>query len=220
VSSRYEVARIDDLDRIPVGESGLEWRPIRRRFALGAFGINAYSSAQAGGEVVEEHTEEQLGHEEVYVVVRGHATFHLDGNDLDAPAGTLVVLKDPSVKRGATARDADTLVLAVGGKPGEAFTPSVWESYFSAAPFAREGRYDEAIALMEADAEQHGEKPAFLYNLACFEALGGRREEAVTHVVQAIEAAPRFARWAKEDADLESVRDDPRFADALSRHGS
>jgi tetratricopeptide (TPR) repeat protein len=220
VSPRYEVARIDDLDRIPVGESGLEWRPIRRRFGLGAFGINAYSSAQAGGEVVEEHTEEQLGHEEVYVVVRGHATFHLDGNDVDAPAGTLVVLKEPSVTRGATALDADTLVLAVGGKAGEAFTPSVWESYFSAAPLAREGRYDEAIALMEADAEQHGEKPAFLYNLACFEALGGRREQAVAHVVQAIEAAPRFARWAKEDSDLESIRDDPRFADALSKHGS
>jgi quercetin dioxygenase-like cupin family protein len=220
MSERFEVARLDELDRISVGERGLEWRPIRRRFGLAAFGMNAYSSARAGGEVVEEHTEEQLGHQEVYVVVRGRATFHLDGADVDAPAGTIVVLKDPTVKRGATAVDPDTLVLAVGGKPGEAFTPSAWESYFSAAPLVREGRYDEAIALMEADAEEHGEKPAFLYNLACFEALGGRREEAVTHIVQAIEAAPRFARWAKDDSDLESIRDDPRFNEALSKHGA
>ena len=109
MSSSYEVTRLDDLDRIPVGNSGLEWRPIRRRFDLGAFGINAYSSAHVGGEIVEDHTEEQLGHQEVYLVVRGRATFHLDGNDVDAPAGTLVVLKDPSVKRGATADFDETI---------------------------------------------------------------------------------------------------------------
>ena len=73
----------------------------RRAGYIRAFGMNAYSSSRAGGEIVEEHTEEQLGHEEVYVVVRGHATFHLDGDDVDAPTGTLVVLKDPSVKRQA-----------------------------------------------------------------------------------------------------------------------
>ncbi len=220
MSERYEVARLDDLDRIPVGERGLEWRPIRRRFGLVAFGMNAYSSARSGGEVVEEHTEEQLGHQEVYVVVRGHATFHLDGDDVDAPAGTIVVLKDPTVKRAATAVDPDTLVVAVGGKPGEAFTPSAWESYFSAAPLAREGRYEEAIALMQADAEAQGEKPAFLYNLACFEALGGRREEAITHIVQAIDALPRAAKWAREDSDLESIRDDPRVIGALEGHAT
>lgn len=215
---RFAVAHIDELDRVAVGEAGLEWRPVRRRFGLGAFGMNAYSSTHAGGEVVEEHTEEQLGHEEVYVVVRGHATFHLDGDDVDAPAGTLVVIRDPSVKRGATAVDASTLVLAVGGKPGEAFTPSAWESYFSASPLAKEGQYDEALAVMERDAELHGDKPAFLYNLACFEALAGRRGEAVAHVVQAIDTSPRFARWAKEDADFDSIRDDPQFAAAIDRH--
>jgi quercetin dioxygenase-like cupin family protein len=216
----WTTIRLDDLDRVEVGEKGLEWRPIRRRFELSAFGMNAYSSSRPGGEVVEEHTEQQLGHEEVYVVVRGHATFHLDGEDVDAPAGTMVVLRDPGVKRGATAVDSDTIVLAVGGKPGEPFRPSAWESYFAAAPLAKAGRFDEAIALMEADAEQHRDNPAFLYNLACYEALGGRREDAVTHVVAAIEAAPRYAQWAKEDADFESIRDDPRFSEVLARHAA
>lgn len=215
---RFAIAHVDELDRVPVGEHGLEWRPVRRRFGLSAFGMNAYSSAQAGGEVVEEHTEEQLGHEEVYVVVRGHATFHLDGNDVDAPAGTLVVIREPSVKRGATAVDADTVVLAVGGKPGEPFTPSAWESYFSASPLAKAGQFDEALAVMERDAELHGEKPAFLYNLACFEALAGRRDEAIEHVVQAIDASPRFAKWAKNDEDFASIRDDPRFTAAIERN--
>jgi tetratricopeptide (TPR) repeat protein len=217
VSDRYEVTRLDDLDRIPVGEMGLEWRPIRRRFGLEAFGINAYSSARAGGEVVEEHTEEQLQHQEVYVVVRGHATFHLDGQDVDAPAGTLVVLRDPSVRRGATAMADDTLVLAVGGRPGEAFRPSAWESYFSAAPLAKEGRFDEAIALMQRDAEAHPDHPALLYNLACYEALADRRDDALAHLARAIELNPRFREYAESDEDFASLQGDPRFSEALSR---
>jgi tetratricopeptide (TPR) repeat protein len=217
VNDRYEVMQLDDLDRIPVGEMGLEWRPIRRRFGLEAFGINAYSSASAGGEVVEEHTEEQLQHQEVYVVVRGHATFHLDGEDFDAPTGTLVVLRDPSVRRGATAVNDDTLVLAVGGRPGEAFTPSAWESYFSAAPLAKEGRFDEAIALMQRDAEAHPDHPALLYNLACYEALADRRDDAVAHLARAIELNPRFREFAEKDEDFASLRGDPRFSEALSR---
>jgi tetratricopeptide (TPR) repeat protein len=217
VSNRYEVTRLDELDRISVGEKGLEWRPIRRRFGLEAFGMNAYSSASAGGEVVEEHTEEQLQHQEVYVVVRGHATFHLDGEDVDAPAGTLVVLRDPTVRRGATAVDEDTLVLAVGGKPGEAFRPSAWESYFSAAPLAKEGRFDEAIALMLPDAEAHPDHPALLYNLACYEALADRRDDALEHLARAVELSPRFREYAEADDDFAALRDDPRFSEVLSR---
>lgn len=217
MSDRFDVARLDDLDRIPVGDTGLEWRPIRRRFGLEAFGMNAYSSARPGGEVVEEHTEEQLQHEEVYVVVRGHATFHLDGENVDAPAGTIVVLRDPTVRRAATALDEDTLVLAVGGKPGEAFRPSAWESWFSAAPLAKEGRFDEAIALMRRDAEAHPDHPALLYNLACYEAIADRRDDALEHLAHAIELNPRFREFAEADSDFATLRDDPRFSEALSR---
>jgi tetratricopeptide (TPR) repeat protein len=217
MSERYEVTRLDDLDRIAVGDAGLEWRPIRRRFGLAAFGINAYSSARAGGEVVEEHTEEQLGHQEVYVVVRGHATFHLDDEEVDAPSGTLVVLRDPTVKRHATAIDEDTLVLAVGGKPGEAFKPSAWESWFSAAPLAQAGRFDEAIALMRRDAERQPDHPALLYNLACYEALADRRDDALEHLGRAVELNPRFREFAEQDSDFAALRDDPRFSEVLAR---
>lgn len=217
MNGRYEVARLDELERVAVGERGLEWRPIRRRFGIRAFGMNAYTSAREGGEVVEEHSEVQLGHEEVYLVVRGHATFHLDDEDVDAPAGTLVVLRDPAVKRAATAVDADTLVVAVGGKPGEAFRPSAWESYFSAAPLARAGRYDEAIALMLEDADEYPDHPGFLYNLACYEALAGRADDAIEHITRALELNPRFREFAQSDSDLDPIRDDARFSAALSR---
>jgi hypothetical protein len=124
-------ARLDELELVPVAH-GLEWRPIRRRLGIRAFGVNAYTAEKPGDWVVEEHTEESLGHEEVYVVVRGRARFTLGDEQVDAPAGTLVYVSDPRLKRVAVAEDEDTVVLAVGGKPGEAFTPSAWEWYFQA----------------------------------------------------------------------------------------
>ena len=39
---------------------------------------------------------------------------------LDAPAGSLVFISDPALRRQAVAEEAGTLVLAVGGSPGEA----------------------------------------------------------------------------------------------------
>ena len=74
----YETAHLSELESIPVGDRGLVWRPIRSRFDIRAFGVNAYT-AEPGNEVVEEHTEETYGHEEMYVVVSGRATFTLNG---------------------------------------------------------------------------------------------------------------------------------------------
>jgi tetratricopeptide (TPR) repeat protein len=215
VSDRYAIVRLDDLDRIDVGAKGLQWRPIRRRLGIRAFGINAYSASHADGEVVEEHNESQLGHEEVYVVVRGHARFQLDDEEVDAPAGTLVYLRDPAARRKATAIDDDTLVLAVGGKPGEAFKPSAWEAAFSAAPLAKDGRYDEAVEAMLAQAKDYPDSAGFLYNLACYEALAGRADVALEHLSRAAELEERFRGYAAEDPDFASLRDDPRFATVL-----
>jgi tetratricopeptide (TPR) repeat protein len=207
----WESARIDELDRFPVGEHGLEWRPVRLRFGIQAFGTNAYTAAQAGGEVVEPHTEKRLGHEEMYVVVRGHAVFTLGGEELDAPAGTIVFIRDPSVHREARAVDGDTAVLAVGGKPGEAFEPSAWESTFLAAPLAREGRFDEAKAIVQEELERKPDHPMLLFNLACFEALAGEKDGALEHLRRAVELDSEMGEYAKTDTDFDSIRDDPRF---------
>ena len=197
----YDVARIDDLDRIPV-EHGLEWRPIRRRFGIGAFGVNAYTAEKPGDWVVEEHTEQQLGHEELYVVVRGRARFTLDGDEVDAPAGTLVFLSDPAVKRVAVAEEPDTLVLAIGGKPGEAFTPSAWEWYFQ----AYQQPTDEGIETMQAGIAEMGESGPLYYHLACLEARAGRLEDARAQLARATELDPRLSELAAKDDDLEEVR--------------
>src|SRR3954453_299597 len=93
------VIRIDDVDSLPVLEGELQWHPLRHTLGIRAFGMNAYTAAKAGDLVVEGPAEGGLGHEEVYVGLAGRATFTLDGEKFDAPAGTVVPLADPKVER-------------------------------------------------------------------------------------------------------------------------
>jgi hypothetical protein len=196
----YEVATLDELKRIPVMH-GLEWRPIRRRFGISAFGINAYTAAKPGDWVVEEHDETALGHQEMYIVVRGRAKLTLNGEDVDAPAGAVVFLEDPSVKRLAIAEEEGTTVLAIGAKPGEAFTPSVWEWVFEGYATTP----DEAIAILQGGIRELGEHPAFHYHLACFSAKAGRKEEARSYLERAIDERPDWRERAEQDEDLTGV---------------
>jgi hypothetical protein len=201
--------RLDELDGIPVFGT-LAWKPVRKTLGVTAFGINAYTAANAGDEVVEDHTEEQLGHEEIYAVVSGHATFIVDGEEVDAPAGTLVYLDDPSQRRSAIATESGTTVLAIGGKPGT-HEVSAWEYFFPALPAMRDGDYDRARGILE-DGLAHTEHPALHYNLACLEALAGNKERALAELELTIDAAPRFRDSARADDDFASLRDDPRFS--------
>lgn len=204
-----KIARLDEIGGIPVFGT-LVWRPIRKTLGVTAFGINAYTAAHAGDEVVEDHTESTLGHEEIYFVVSGHATFRVDGEDVEAPAGTMVYLDEPAQRRAARAREPGTTVLAIGGRPG-VHEPSAWEFFFPALPHAREGDWERAAQIVREGIAERGEHPVLLYQLACFEARLGRRDEALAHLEAAVAGDERTRDWARDDEDLASLRDDPRF---------
>ncbi len=207
----WDAANLSEIEELP-GPGTLRWTPVRRHFDVRAFGVNAYTAAEAGQDVVEEHTEEALGHEELYVVVAGSATFTLDGEELDAPAGTLVYLSDPTVKRRAVAKEPRTTVLALGGKPGAPYEISAWESWFAATPRGQAGDFEGAIAEIEAGFEHHPEHPMLFYQLACWEALAGQGERALDHLNRACElGGDRFREYAHDDEDFDSIRDDSRF---------
>jgi quercetin dioxygenase-like cupin family protein len=112
----YEVVHLDELDRFPLDDEGLLWRPVRRRLGITAFGTNAFTAEQGTERVVEEHSEEG-GHEELYFVASGRATFVLGEEEIDARAGTFVHA-EPGTKRGAVATEPKTTILAIGAKPG------------------------------------------------------------------------------------------------------
>ena len=213
---RYGVARIDELDSYPIsGQQGLTWRPVRRRFDIQAFGVNAYSAEEAGQRVVEEHRE-QDGHEELYVVLSGRATFTLEGDEHDAPAGTLVHCP-PGTLRSAFAAAPGTTVLGIGAKPGEVFQPSGWEWVFAGVSLLDQG--DEAGARRELQAGVEANPDAWQgpFNLACIEARLGNKEEALAQLERAAELDPEaVAKFAPDDEDFASLMDDSRFL-ALTR---
>jgi mannose-6-phosphate isomerase-like protein (cupin superfamily) len=214
-----DVTSLDNLDRIPVGDHGLVWRPVRRRLGIKGFGVNAWTTDEAGQEVVEHHDETGTGageHEELYIVVRGRARFQLDDEEFDAPVGTCVFVRDRTVRRGAYAEEPGTTVLAMGGKPGEPFEVSPWESYFAAIPLSAAGDHDGAAAIIRAELEHSPDNPSVLYNLACAESLGGHVDAAIEHLSRAVQLNPKTAAWAAEDSDFDTIRDDPRFASAVA----
>lgn len=203
---RWRTVRLDEIEPIPVVGGALLWRPVRRTLDIGAFGINAYVAPNVGDDVVEEHTEESLGHEEVYLVLAGRATFTLDDETLDAPAGTVIFVRDPKVKRHARAAEPGTTVLAVGGPRAGAYEPSPWEDFFAAERHRAAGDYDAYAAELADALERRPDHPSTLYNLACAESLAGRPDAALEHLRRALELKPDFADHARNDEDLAALR--------------
>ena len=202
--SGYEVASLTGVESLP-GPGTLRWTPLRRHFGITAFGVNAYTATEAGQDVVEEHNEERLGHEELYIVLAGRATFVLDGNEVEVPAGSAVFLRDPKVRRYARAEEAGTTVLALGGKPGQ-HQVSAWEYFFAAYPKADEGDYDGALAELDAGLAEKPDHPPLLYHRACILARAGRLDEAREFLERALRGDPELKRWADEDDDLQALR--------------
>ena len=105
---------------------------VRRHFDVQAFGVNA-ATGNAGDEMIEPHHEaddeenQTNGHEELFVVMTGHAVFTVDGEEIDAPAGTIVFVRDPAVIRQARATADGTAIFMVGGPAGTPYAVSRWE---------------------------------------------------------------------------------------------
>jgi quercetin dioxygenase-like cupin family protein len=212
----YEILSIDDLDRFTTTAGTQVLRPLRRRLGFRPFGVNVWVGENAGDHVIEPHREAG-GAEELYVILRGTARFTLDDESFDAPTGTLVHAL-PNTFREALAVDAGTTVLAMGAKIGEAFVPSAWEDFFVAYAHLRAGNPDAGRPMMLEALEREPDAWQGPFNAACFEALAGQTDAALEHLRRAVELdAAEVRRYAPGDRDLDSIRDDPRYAEVLGR---
>jgi uncharacterized Ntn-hydrolase superfamily protein len=68
--------------------------------------------------------------------------------------------------------------------------------------------YDRAIELMAPVAERSPDDAMVLYNLACYESLAGRGDEAVAHVARTLELDPSMRAMVEADADFDPIRDE------------
>ena len=127
----YQVTHIDQIPVSPE-EGERDWHTVRIHFGIQSFGINAYTATQEGV-IVGEHDEDDTKHEELFYISKGSATFTIDGETVEAPAGTFVYVPDPASMRSAVAHEAGTTVLCLGGAPGEAYSVSAWEQKYDPA---------------------------------------------------------------------------------------
>jgi hypothetical protein len=205
----YEILSIDDLDRVPYRGSGEVLRPLRRRLGFRPFGVNVWSADAPGEKLIPPH-EEDSGHEELYVVVRGTARFTVGDETFDAPAGTLIHVESGTF-RVATAAAAATSILVAGAKEGEAFVPGGWEDVHVAFGLLDAGDAAAGRAVM-----QEATAPEYLwgrhYNLACYDAMAGETDAALEQLRTAVELnRDEVMKWLSHDTDLDPLRDDPRF---------
>jgi hypothetical protein len=208
-TQRFEVARLDDIAR-----RGRDI-PVREHLGIRAFGINAYTPGE-DGTLIGEHDEAGSGQEELYIVLDGNATFEVDGDTVDAPAGTFVLVR-PESRRKAT---GDGTVLAVGGTPDEAYQAldwgEAWTFHSDSMRAYGEQRYADALEAVRAGLERKPDHPGLHYNYACFATLAGdTSDETFDHLRRSVELLPRFREQARTDDDFAAVRDDPRFEQAL-----
>ena len=209
VKPEWHVARLDDIER-----RGRDI-PVREHLGIHAFGANAYTPAE-DGTLISEHDETGSGQEELYIVLDGKATFEIDGQTIDAPAGTFVFV-GPGTRRKAT---GDGTVLAVGATPGKAYAAIDWGE---AWPFHSESmnaygeqRYAEALEAVRGGLGHMPDHAGLHYNYACFATLAGAvDDDTFAHLRRSVELFPRFREDARRDDDFAVVRDDPRFEQAL-----
>jgi tetratricopeptide (TPR) repeat protein len=213
----YRVASLDEIEIPPLANTA-RWSSIRRHFDIQSFGINAWAADEAGQDIIGEHDEVSggaAGHEELYIVLSGRATFTVDGESVDGPPGTIVFVRDPTAKRRAVAAEPGTRVLAVGAKRGEAFVPSSWERSAPSFPFFASGEYEKAREVLEEALAEFPYDPAVLYNLACAESRSGRAAEALEHLRASASQGERFRELARTDTDFDPIRDEPGFAEIV-----
>jgi tetratricopeptide (TPR) repeat protein len=212
--NRYAVAHLDDIEELSDGRC--PWRPVRHHFGIRSFGVNAWTGREAGDRIINEHDESDADEsdEELYLVQSGRARFELDGERVDAPAGTFVFAR-PGVKRTAFAEEPGTTIVALGGTPGKAYEPLGWEIWAPLNRFYEAGDYAEAADRGRELVDAHPEYPGLLYNLACCESLAGRKAEAIEHLRQAIERSERLRSFAAGDSDFDPIREEPAFKELL-----
>jgi hypothetical protein len=209
--SEYAVVHLEEIDEITDGRC--PWRPVRHHFGITSFGVGAWTGREAGDRIINEHDEDGE-HEELYIVQRGRATFELDGERIDAPAGTFV-FADPGVKRTAFAEEPGTTLIALGGTPGQAFEPNGWEVWAPIHALYLDGKYDEAADRGAGLIEANPEYADVAYNVACCESLAGRTTDAIEHLRLAIERSERFREFAAGDTDLDAIREEPAFKELM-----
>jgi AraC-like ligand binding domain len=209
----WKAVELDEVEALPWAGAQVRWHPLRERLDARIVGIAAFTAEQAGDDVIEPHDEANggRGHEEIYVVLRGRARFRLDGDELDAAAGTFVLVSDTHVHRHAIAQEPGTAVLALGGPP--TFEPSASEWIERARPHLRSdpGR---ARAILDDLRTTKPDSVGVHIGEALWEAAQGNFDTAREYLKTALSADPSVRAALQRDPDIGPLFEAPPFGRA------
>jgi len=197
------------------------WLPLRLHFGITSFGVHAWQAAQAGDELLSEHDQVLTGHEELWIVVQGAARCMLNNQTLTAPAGTLIHISDPGVRRAAVASEPETIILTVEGAPGASYQPPAWEHLPELAQLRRQGRHEEVLSRGSDLLVTTAATWPVLFHMACAAAAMGDRHQSLTYLRRSAELEPVSVRlYARLEPTLADLIDDLELASETTRRPS
>jgi mannose-6-phosphate isomerase-like protein (cupin superfamily) len=205
----YEILTLGEVETAE--HRGSKLIPVRYTLDYRAAGVNGWIG-DAGEQLIPPH-EEDSGNEELYVVVRGRASFVVGDETQDAPAGSLIFVP-PLLHRTATAEEDGTILFVVGATVGEAWSGGGWDTFAVAYTAQRAGDMETCRRIMAAEMERRPDSWELPYNMACLEALAGNPDEAFALLAR-IPNGPELRGYLENDTDLDNLRDDPRFEELL-----
>jgi hypothetical protein len=121
------------------------------------------------------------------------------------------VFASPRTKRTASAKEEGTTIIALEGTPGKAYQARGWELWAPLAPLYEAGEYTTVADRLGALVAASPQYPMLFYNLACCESLCGRTSDAIEHLGRATKMSEEFRDSAKDDSDLDPIRDERAF---------
>ena len=210
----YAVAHLDEIEEF--ADAGCHYRPIRHHLGITAFGVTAWTAHAAGDLVINEHDEgDPTADQELFLVLRGHAVFELDG-DAGRRAGRNSRFRpSPHEANGLRQGGRDDHHRA-GRHAGKGVRGPRLGALGSARPPLSAGEYAEVADRLRAVVAATPQYPMLFFNLACCESLSGRTSDALDHLRHAIEMSEEFRESAKDDSDLDPIRDEPAFTELVS----
>ena len=151
--------------------------------------------------IVTQRSEEAIGHFE--------RAAEVDPDDYQAIA--LLAMERARMGDVDASRDAARRGVERVRRHLEVFPDDARAHYLGALMLQRLDEHERAVDWARRAEELTPGDPATLYNLACFYAIAGEPDRAIETLEKTVAGGFGFADWIDNDADLDSVREDPRF---------
>ena len=121
--ANYTIKHRDEFERME-GSGESTWLLARKACGTKAFGYNLVEIGPGGQ--IPEHDEAQSGQVELYVILEGEATMHLDGEDHPAPAGTFASIEPAASRTILNRSEGPVTALLIGVDPDGDYEPMSW----------------------------------------------------------------------------------------------